>query len=230
MMRILVVSDIHGSLGRVKRLASIKRELTVVAGDISRCGSIEEAKAVLGELARQSPVAWIPGNCDSPELVRVSIANAECIHMKAYRFKELVLAGVGGSIHTPFGTPFEYSEEEYSGMLAELKEEIKKNSDSGRVVLVSHTPPHMSGLDRVRGGAYVGSPSLRKLIAETRPLLVATGHIHEAWGVASVEGVLAVNPGPLEAGKYAIVDIDPAENMVRVRLARLTENSAADEL
>ncbi|HIQ24124.1 MAG TPA: YfcE family phosphodiesterase [Pyrodictium delaneyi] len=166
----------------------------------------------------------MPGNCDSLELARVSIANAECIHMKVYKFRELVLAGIGGSIYTPFSTPFEYSEEEYSRMLAKLKEEIKKNSNNGKVVLVSHTPPYMSGLDRVRGGEYVGSPSLRKLVAETRPLLVVVGHIHEAWGVASVEGVLAVNPGPLKAGRYAIADIDTVKNIVRVRLARLSES------
>ncbi|ALL00183.1 hypothetical protein Pyrde_0133 [Pyrodictium delaneyi] len=222
MKRILILSDIHGAVAKAKKLANLKRDLTIVAGDISSCGSIEEARAVLGELARHSPVVWIPGNCDSPELPSIEIEGTRCIHMRLYNHYGLALAGVGGSIHTPFGTPFEYSEEEFRAMLSKLEEVITGNS-SDSLILVSHTPPYMSGLDRVRGGAYVGSLSLREFVARVKPRLLVTGHIHEAWGVASVEGVLTVNPGPLEAGRYAVADIEPDKDIVRIRLAKLPE-------
>ncbi|KSW11316.1 hypothetical protein CF15_00120 [Pyrodictium occultum] len=221
MVRLLIVSDIHGAVEKARRLARIRRDVTVVAGDIARCGSIEEAREVLSVLAAQSPVVWVPGNCDSPESPGIRVENAECIHLKAVSMAGLVFAGVGGSVATPFGTPFEYSEEEFARMLQQLRSIVKGYED--RLVLVSHTPPYMSGLDRVRGGEYVGSPSLRSFIAEVKPLLVATGHIHEAWGSACVEGVPVVNPGPLEAGRYALVDLDPGRGMARVQLARISE-------
>lgn len=49
----------------------------------------------------------------------------------------------------------------------------------------------MSRLDRVRGGLYVGAKGLRRIPREYSPILLATGHIHESWGTASIEGVLA---------------------------------------
>ncbi len=221
MPRLLVVSDIHGSVRKAKALEEVRRDVTVAAGDLAECGSVDEALEVLDVLASQgAPVVWVPGNCDDPRLA--SIDKHYNIHGRNVELAGLVFAGAGGSIHTPFGTPFEYSDEELARILEEALAGVEPGST--RLVLVVHTPPYRSGLDRVAGGEYVGSKSLRGVLQRYKPLALATGHIHEAWGVAAPEGVLSVNPGPLGRGHYAIIDIDPEAGAVRARLARLRQS------
>ena len=220
MRRLLVVSDIHGALRRVRLLEEIRRDVTVVAGDIAECGSLDEAVEILEALASQgAPVVWVPGNCDSPQLA--AFDKYFNVHGKSVRLEGLVFAGAGGSIHTPFSTPFEYSDEELAAILEKALAGIEPGSE--RLVLVVHTPPYRSGLDRVAGGEYVGSISLRRILQRYKPIALATGHIHESWGVAAPEGVLGVNPGPLSRGHYALVEIDVDSGVVRARLARLRQ-------
>ncbi len=218
MTRLLIVSDIHGSISRVKRLEAIRRDVTVVAGDLARCGSLQEALEILETLEAQgTPVVWVPGNCDAPETA--SLQKAVNIHATHRVVKGLVFAGVGGSLYTPFNTPFEYGEEE----LARLLEKALSGIPHMPLVLVVHTPPYGSGLDRVSSGDYVGSRVVVETIRRHRPVLVATGHIHEAWGIACVEGSPVVNPGPLSEGRYAVADIDALGDHVVVRVRTLKQ-------
>jgi Icc-related predicted phosphoesterase len=215
--RLLIVSDIHGSLSNVEKLGRISRDVTIVAGDLAECGSREEAEQVLAILEEQgAPVVWVPGNCDDPSLA--SLGAGLNVHARSIELEGVVYAGAGGSLYTPFNTPFEYGEEE----LAKLLENALQDVEDGKpLILVVHTPPYGSGLDRVSSGDYVGSKVLVEYIARYKPLLVATGHIHEAWGAASVAGSLAVNPGPLAAGRYAVVEIDTSTGAARARTFRL---------
>ena len=221
MLRMLVLSDVHAAFSKLEKLATVQRDIVVVAGDLARCGSVEEAAKVLEILASQgSPVVWVPGNCDSRNLASyIGPENTFNVHGRAVEINGLVFAGAGGSTPTPFLTPFEIGEDELAAILNEALENAARYQ--GRLVLVIHSPPYASGLDRVRGGEYVGSKSVRRVIAEAKPLLAITGHIHEAWGVASVEGVITVNPGSLADGRYAMVLVDPAREVVIVRTQRL---------
>ncbi len=221
MMRLLVLSDIHGSLRRVKSLQDISRDITIVAGDLASCGSLDEARRVLKELVDQGPpVVWVPGNCDTPKTLELSIDNAFLVHAQAVEMKGLVFTGFGGSIYTPFNTPFEYSDEELGSSLAQVLESIGEKQMS-RTVLVVHNPPYRSGLDLVRGGEYVGSKRLRELVERYQPRLLLTGHIHESPGVTNLGKTLAVNPGPLERGNYALVLVDPDSGVFVARLRKL---------
>jgi len=222
MKRILVISDIHGAVGRVERLERVKRHVTIAAGDLAECGSREEALEVLDRLEAQgAPTVWVPGNCDDPSLA--ALDKAVNVHGRRVVLDGLVYAGAGGSLHTPFGTPFEYGEDRLASILGDALRGYQ--AGEGPLVLVVHTPPYRSGLDRVSGGSYVGSRRLREIVAAVRPLLLATGHIHEAWGVAAVGPAVAVNPGPLAAGRYALVDIDVGHggepSVARVRTMKL---------
>ncbi len=218
MLRILVVTDIHGVVRKARELGAVKRDLTVVAGDLSRLGSVEEALTVLEELANQGPVAWVPGNCDDPSLAGMEPEGTMQLHTRAREFEGITLVGYGGSPFTPFSTPFEYDDSKLGTELEELLASIDWDNP---VILVTHTPPYRSGLDRTRSGEYVGSRSLASLLSRYKPLLLATGHIHEAWGVTAFQGVLAVNPGPLSQGRYALVELDQEALCARVRLGRL---------
>ena len=64
-------------------------------------------------------------------------------------------------------------------------------------ILISHTPPARTNLDRTARGEHVGSEAVRRWIATARPALLVCGHIHESWGVERVEGVLCLNAGAL---------------------------------
>jgi Icc-related predicted phosphoesterase len=219
--KLLVISDIHAAMRYVRGLRDIKRDLTVVAGDLAGCGSLDEAREVLEELASQGPpVIWVPGNCDSPDSVKLNVDNTYLVHEKVVELEGLVFVGMGGSIYTPFNTPFEYSDEYLGRKLGELLEKTK-GIENSRLIVISHTPPYRSGLDLVRGGEFVGSKSLRELIEKYQPRLLFSGHIHEAPGVTNIGITLALNPGPLQRGNYAVVLVDVENNVYIVRLKRL---------
>ncbi|ABM80290.1 metallophosphoesterase [Hyperthermus butylicus] len=221
MLRLLIISDVHAAFKKLEKLAAIERDIVVLAGDLARCGSVEEAARVLEILAAQgAPVVWVPGNCDARSLADYTgPSNTFNVHGRVVEVNGLVFVGVGGSTPTPFSTPFEMGEDEVAAVLSKAFNSVAGRH--ARLVLVTHSPPYASGLDRIRGGEYVGSKSVRKALAEARPLLAATGHIHEAWGVASVEGVTVVNPGSLAEGRYAIALVDLEMGVVVVRTQRL---------
>lgn len=221
MLRLLVVSDVHAVMRHVRALRDVKRDITVVAGDLASCGSLEEARSVLEELVSQGPpVVWVPGNCDTRETLGLSLDNAYLVHERVVELEGLVFTGLGGSIYTPFNTPFEYSDEELGARLAPLLEKIGEEK-MGSTILVVHNPPYRSGLDLVRGGEYVGSKKLRELVAKYQPRLLLTGHIHEASGVTNIGRTLLVNPGPLQRGHYALVLIDVENSVYVARLKKL---------
>lgn len=218
--RILVVSDIHGAISNVKTLRGVEFDLAVIAGDLAD-GNIDKAISILDEFIRQSSnIVWIPGNTDDPRLLDLKGIGMN-IHGKLVSIDEFLFVGVGGSLYTPFNTPIEYSEEELVRVLYQGLKDYERKSSSDRLIIVSHTPPYMSGLDRIRGGTYVGSKALRKILAEYKPLLLATGHIHESWGTSSVESVLSVNPGPLASRRYSLIEVDRDSEVVRVRLYKV---------
>ena len=40
-----------------------------------------------------------------------------------------------------------------------------------------------------------------------KPLLVVTGHIHEARGIDKIDETIIVNPGPAHMVRYAIIEL-----------------------
>jgi Icc-related predicted phosphoesterase len=141
----------------------------------------------------------IPGNCDPREIVDVlERSEAICLHDSWIALGKVTLAGLGGSNETPFGTPFELSEDEIDGKLTRIVDHMDKNIHN---VLLCHAPPY-EALDTV-GEAHVGSQSIRKHM--TRFDLVCCAHIHEARGITEVDGVTVVNPGPASEGYGALI-------------------------
>jgi Icc-related predicted phosphoesterase len=216
----LIISDIHASTSKVLKLENVERDLTIVAGDMARCGSLEEALAILDMLANQSqPVVWVPGNCDNPQLLELQGPKGTYnVHGKVFSYDNLSIIGVGGSPPTPFNTPLELSEDNIKAI---LEKAVSLVSSDVNLILVSHSPPYASGLDRVRGGTYVGSKAVAEFIKKHKPILVASGHIHESWGVSCLYGSLIVNPGPLAEGRYALALYDEENKIISIRLRRL---------
>jgi hypothetical protein len=113
-------------------------------------------------------------------------------------------AGASAAPHSPLHTPHEIPDGEFARRaeagLAEL--------GGCRVrILCPHAPPHGTACDRLRSGQHVGSPALRSLVEREQPDLVVCGHIHESRGEDTIGRTRVVNPGPVAAGHYALVEV-----------------------
>jgi Icc-related predicted phosphoesterase len=211
-MKLLAISDVHSSSSKLKLL--LEREsfdAVFLAGDISN-GDMEDVRKILGYIRDfNENVFFVPGNMDPAPLLEIRELEG-CLNLhrnKAY-LRGYSIGGVGGGLISPFMTRIEFTEEELSLMLEEL----------GKVdLLLSHTPPFDSGLDRIRSGLSVGSKSLKYYIEREAPLLCVCGHIHESRGIERIKNTLAINPGPLSRGNYAVVDLEGEE--VNSRLLNL---------
>lgn len=207
-MRIYVASDIHASRSAAERiraaLDAYRPDVFVAAGDVTNFGPISYARELLASLP--VPTLAVPGNCDPREILPVLDEIGVNLHARKATVAGRTFVGLGGSNPTPFGTPFELSEEEIDATLRPLME--------GNAILVSHPPPR-GVVDVVHSGDHVGSTSVRAVVEEFQPPLVLCGHIHEARGVDRVGRTTVVNPGAAREGHGALVEID---DTVRVDL------------
>jgi Icc-related predicted phosphoesterase len=189
---------------------SLEPELVIIAGDITQFGPCEDALELLARI--DVPCFAVPGNCDPRELTgSLEESDAVSLHGSTISLGKITLTGIGGSNRTPFGTPFELSEEEIAALLAGATERMEKNVHN---ILVCHAPPHGT-LDRA-GGNRVGSTALRKEMKQFD--LVCCAHIHEAKGVEEVDGVVVVNPGPASEGNCALITLGDESRDIRVEL------------
>jgi len=90
-------------------------------------------------------------------------------------------------------------------------------SKAGRLdVLVTHHPPK-GVLDRTFMGVRVGLKSIRELSLMVKPRVHLFGHVHESPGHQAYEGMVAVNPGPLRDGRYALIELTETDVKVSLR-------------
>ncbi|HYK28592.1 MAG TPA: metallophosphoesterase family protein [Streptosporangiaceae bacterium] len=164
------------------------------------------------------PVYLIPGNDDPYEIDEPLNASERAINVDR-RVAELPggleVIGLGLSSPTPWSTPREVSEHDFREAIFSLADKVK---DPRRTILLTHCPPHDSGLDiapmlddnmrpivsagdLLRGP--VGSTGVREAIEQFGPLLSLHGHIHESAGEAKIGQTLCLNPGSEAA--YGIV-------------------------
>lgn len=187
-----------------ENLRSHRPDVFVAAGDLTNFGPVSYARELLRDLP--VPTLAVPGNCDPRDIVPLLGDLGVDLHGRRVNVADRTFVGIGGSNPTPFGTPFELSEEEIYGTLRGIMEP--------GAILVSHPPPR--GLvDTVRSGDHVGSTSVRRIVDEFAPPVVLCGHIHEARGVARHGPTTVVNPGAAREGHSALVDVT---DEVRVRL------------
>ncbi len=177
-MRILFVSDIHGSEAALSWVAKNggKFDSFLVGGDIIQRGGLEFAERFLRMLSRlKVPVLVVPGNLDPEELAVPP--NVVSLHGRSVKLGSLVAGGLGGSNRTPFGTPFELSDEDAERILDSI----------GSVdVLVSHCPPYGTRCDTTANDENIGSKPVRSYVEKTGPQIVLSGHVHEARGVDKI--------------------------------------------
>jgi Icc-related predicted phosphoesterase len=204
-MRLLAVTDFHSQYGKVPDIIKKagKVDATLLAGDLTEFGPTENAKELLGMLPK--PIMAVPGNCDMKDMVQLLKAEGVSLHEGKAKLGSVTFIGIGGSNPTPFGTPFELSEEDIKSTVERLMKDI-----SGPAILISHAPPK-GYQDRIPNGAHVGSEAVAQLAPKFKA--VVCGHIHEDRGISKMGDTIVVNPGVASAGNAAIIEIDETGNV-----------------
>jgi Icc-related predicted phosphoesterase len=217
-MRILVISDLHGSQAATETLAQreVDWDLLLVAGDITDFGGGAEAARTLAPLRESGrPLACVRGNCDRRGVADYLEEAGISVDGRGLLRAGLGIAGAGGGLlHRGF-TPNELSEE---GLEAELRAALTQLGRPPDIILC-HSPPNGTPLDR-RHSSHLGSHCLREILSEAAPRLWVSGHIHESRASARLGPTNLLNPGPLVEGYYALVEW--GEKEVSVELRRLT--------
>lgn len=196
-MRLAIIGDVHVRLDRLEVVLARIREVGVdgilQVGDLTREVTPSRRGLEHFQAARRSagvvlariqelgvPVLWVPGNHDPRDLAGAGNVDRRLANLGSYR-----VFGVGGAGPARFGFPYEWGEEDIRAL------ELPPCD-----ILISHTPPRDTTLDRTVRGEHVGSQAIRELALRHRGVLVC-GHIHEAPGVEWLGDCLCVNAGGL---------------------------------
>ena len=190
MTRALIFSDLHNDVRTLEKLMQIDADYYFAAGDLVSWG---RGLDIMGEAMqrRAERVYVLPGNHES-----ASDISSFCkrfgftdFHGGCFDSAGVHWGGLGYSSPTPFDTPGEYSEEEMASRLS-------KFAGLNPLVMICHSPPLNTELDRVHEGLHAGSRAVREFIETAQPLHFFCGHIHEAEGkVIKVGRTRAVNVG-----------------------------------
>jgi Icc-related predicted phosphoesterase len=137
-MRLLGLTDIHGSIGASILETASTVDCILAAGDITHFGGREEAAAVLDALrSTGKQILLVPGNCDTPEAIEYFDDLGINLHGRIVRFGGMAIAGIGGALPGPMATPNVFSDDEFQTMLAGMEEGIESGEP---VIFVSHQP------------------------------------------------------------------------------------------
>ncbi|HEX5226634.1 MAG TPA: metallophosphoesterase [Bryobacteraceae bacterium] len=181
-MKLLIFSDIHGDKAALEKLMAIDADYYFAAGDLANFGrGLDAMGPVLQKRAASMYV--LPGNHESDtDIARFcSEFGFHDFHCKTMDIAGYRVAGLGYSNRTPFDTPGEYTEDE-------LRTRLNKFAGLDPLILVCHTPPKNSALDRAGEGKHFGSDAVHEFIEREQPHYFFCGHIHEAAGQHAVLG------------------------------------------
>jgi uncharacterized protein len=206
-MRLLGITDLHGDYSALERILEDAGavDLILLGGDITDFGTPNTAESMVQRAQQACPsVLAVAGNCDS-EAIDQRLTE---LGVSLFR-RGVVQQGIGfyGASAMPpwYGTMYELSEADLDSALRGGREQL---GVSCREVVLSHTPPRDTSLDRTHRGEHVGSLAVRQFIEEVRPCLVVSGHIHEARGVEMLGPTTLVNCGHALHGRYALIELD----------------------
>ncbi len=206
-MKILAVTDIHGSYKKVVEI--LDRELPdilIIGGDLTTSGTIKEVEdAVKQFFTHCKSIFCVAGNMDFPEHDELFYSLGISLNSRGVIIKNVGMFGVSGSPCSPLCTPYEIREEEIANRIVEGYLQIK---NANIKILVSHTPPFRTKVDIIHSGIHVGSTAVREFIENKKPELVICGHIHESYGQDILDKTKIINCGPAFHGCYCIIEIN----------------------
>jgi Icc-related predicted phosphoesterase len=219
-MRFVCFGDIHMALRAIARLEHelIAADAAILVGDLTNFGGPPEAAEVVAAVRAMCPVVLaVTGNLDMPQVIDAFRADGISLHGEGRRLGSVGIFGCGGSNVTPMDTPTELEEDE---IRATLERGHASVADAPLRLMICHTPPYATRLDRLMNGRPVGSPAVRAFIEARRPDVAVVGHIHEGRGVDRVGDTVVANGGALRDGGYVVVTDDAQGLHVELRNVR----------
>ena len=214
-MNIVIVSDIHGDVENLlvylEKVKELKPDVIVCPGDFTDVNTPkgftqeEIAKLIISGLKTlKIPILAVPGNVDPKGIIKLLEKENISIHGQGRIIGEFGFFGYGGA-KTPFGTTIEPTEEELD---LGLKKAYKDVEGAKKKILVTHVPPHGTGMDIIQSGIHVGSGVVRSFIEKYQPVLAISAHIHEAKGSDKLKETFLINSGKFPEGYLGIVRVD----------------------
>jgi Icc-related predicted phosphoesterase len=206
-MKLLCITDLHSQRAALERILEAENSVDIVllGGDVTNFGTPAEAEDVVRRLQRtRADVLAVAGNCDSEAIDRRFVELGVSLFGRGVAREGVGFYGV--SAMPPWrGTMYELSEAEIAAALQAGRAQLKQPCLE---VVLSHSPPRDTHLDRTAQGEHVGSSAVRQFIETAQPALVVCGHIHEARGIEQVGLTRVVNCGPGFRGRYAVIEAD----------------------
>jgi len=220
-MRLLALSDIHGNQQCVRRILAhatqqpTQPDAIIIAGDLTNWGSPDEAIQIIETCEAYVPrVLTVAGNCDDELIEKYIVKHGNSLTGKGREVDGVGFFGV--SCGTPHhGNTWEVSEDVMEGWLQSGHRDI---AQSGRKVLVTHSPPH-GIVDFAWTKKHGGSHVVRAALDQYNIQLVLCGHIHEARGLVRYHHTTVINCGAAWMGFYATIDLNDTTDVVMWYLA-----------
>ena len=213
----IVFGDIHERIAAVEGIDDLGRASAVfLSGDLTNLGTRESANRILNAVADKNPRIYAQiGNMDTSAVERVLTEKKMNVHGQVVDLSGgICLAAVGYSTPTPFGTPSEVSESQ----ICQWTHDVLEGAGAfEQVILMVHTPPRGTVVDKLATGAHAGSPGVRALIEKYQPAVVVTGHIHEGVGEERIGRSHVLNPGSFAQGGYVRIEETPAGLVASLR-------------
>ncbi len=198
--RIAVIGDIHAHFEYLamvlERVSAVGVDGVLLVGDLgshqlslaSRRTPARDARylASVEDVLRRvtavaTPCAYVPGNHDLPTLDLPGNVDGIVGDVAGLR-----VFGIGGAGPARFGFSYEWDEDQ-----------VRARPAPPCDVILSHTPPLDTDLDRLASGtAHVGSDAIRERALAHDGILVC-GHIHESPGAVQLGRCLCINAGGL---------------------------------
>jgi uncharacterized protein len=205
-VRFAYVVDVHGRPQAVAdALATVGGlDLLVVGGDITTGGTPAEAEQSIATWQPLAPrLLALAGNMDSPEIDARLADLGVALDARGVALDGVGIFGVSAAPVSPLKTPYELSDDELERRIAAGFAAV---TDCRVRIFCPHAPPAGTACDRLASGEHVGSTAVRAFVEREQPDLVLCGHIHESRGEDELGRSRIVNPGPVTAGHYALVD------------------------
>ncbi len=230
-MKFLVLSDLHANNSVLDKMDSLFSEAdgVIFAGDFAECFKPETGKTALETLCtKHDSIFAVLGNCDEPEFIEELEEQDICVERSLVFHEGLAFAGSGGGTYFTGKTANERQENEILSDFNIVENSVKDTGDASlwkSLILVSHNPPKDTKCDAVNAELHAGSQLFTDFIRENQPLAVICGHIHEGKAIDKIGGTLVINPGPLQEGNYAWLELEKVNDewkVTRSELCRLS--------
>lgn len=216
-MKIIAIVDIHGNNHPVEKIRDELEsvDLVLIGGDLTHFGDGGQACELIESIrVSNDNILAVSGNCDKKSVDEYLQEEKINLHGRVKKIDGINFIGAGGSLPCPSPTPNIYTEEEYQDILSDSYEKAKKSAPT---VMLSHQPPFGTSIDLLTNGDHVGSHTVRDFIAQIKPLVCISGHIHEAAGIDEIDGTKLINPGPLGTGSYAYLEVSDNLDALEIR-------------